>query len=273
MSSKTDQSGEGNSFLGSVVNSARMRMNRQFLLTSFAGLVSLNAMAQDVSDAQETDTLSANHHKITVLNQPAMFVDDPHAAPLSWDDVMPQAQNKDDDKLEGWERWNVVLTSGSRHIGARTYEVESVETFDFGDVFGDLSEQFPELSDLKVNIKTVTDEPYNEFNPGIGAEYRLNNNFHAAAGVYKNSISGISVYLGAGGETNRDKFLGAGMDVGAVTGYLEDVVPSAFPYVRLGREDQIINAQLGGIPAIENITPAVVALRLRVNLDPVFEPE
>jgi len=272
--SEIDSSVSGGSALGSALSTARAHMNRQFLLTSFAGLMSFGALAQEVPETQAQDTLDTENPKaITILSQPSMM-DDPQAAPISWDDIVkPQAQNQDDDKLEGWERWNVVLTSGSRHIGARTYQVESVETFDFGDVFGDLADQFPQLGDLEVKIPTVTDEPYNEFNPGIGAEYRLNNNFHAAAGIYKNSIHGISVYLGAGAETNREKFLGAGLDVGAVTGYAEDVVPSAFPYIRLGREDQIINAQFGGIPAIENVTPAVVALRLRVNLDPVFEPE
>tara|TARA_R110001592_G_scaffold20926_22_gene84859 strand:- start:14398 stop:15249 length:852 start_codon:yes stop_codon:yes gene_type:complete len=275
--SEIDKRTSSESFLGSsLISTMHTRLSRQFLLTGFAGLMSFGAMAQEPAEAQPKDTLNTQTPtEISILNRPTM-VDDVQNAPISWGDIVkPQAQThaQDDDKLEGWERWNVVLTSGSRHIGAHTYAVESIETIDLGDLFGDLSAQFPQLNDMEVNIKTVTQEPYNEFNPGVGAEYRLNNNFHAAAGIYKNSISGISVYLGAGAETNRDKFLGAGIDVGAVTGYMKDVVPSAFPYMRLGREDQVINAQVGGIPAIENITPAVVALRLRVNLDPVFDPE
>ena len=238
--SEIDKRTSSESFLGSsLISTMHTRLSRQFLLTGFAGLMSFGAMAQEPAEAQPKDTLNTQTPtEISILNRPTM-VDDVQNAPISWGDIVkPQAQThaQDDDKLEGWERWNVV-------------------------------------NDMEVNIKTVTQEPYNEFNPGVGAEYRLNNNFHAAAGIYKNSISGISVYLGAGAETNRDKFLGAGIDVGAVTGYMKDVVPSAFPYMRLGREDQVINAQVGGIPAIENITPAVVALRLRVNLDPVFDPE
>lgn len=259
--------------IGGALSVPNASLARQFLLSGTAGVMASAAvMAQDIPDQNSQYLMDINTpHATTMMHQPSlMSIEAPQLSTVSWNDVAPaQNLNTPDDKLQGWERLNVVLTSGSRHIGARTYQVEETQTYDFGDILPDVPGL--DFEDFVVDVKTVKDEPFNEFNPGFGVEYRLNDHFHAAAGLYSNSIHGLSVYAGAGVETNREKFLGAGLDVGAVTGYQDGVVPSAFPYIRLGREDHILNAQIGGFPEIENVTPAVIALRVRVNLEPTID--
>lgn len=107
---------------------------------------------------------------------------------------------------------------------------------------------------------------YNNFNPGAGFEYRLSRHFHAGAGLYKNSIEELSVYALGGVETNGRRFMGAGIEVGVVSGYTEGIIPSAMPYLRLGRRDGRVNIKINAIPEIKNVTPAVVAAQVRVRL-------
>lgn len=109
--------------------------------------------------------------------------------------------------------------------------------------------------------------PFNEFNPGLGLEYKLSKHFHASAGTYKNSIYRQSFYAGIGIETDGSKPLGAGIELGGITGYAElPVIPSAIPYLRFGSQDGRVNFKLLGIPPIKNLTPAVLGLQMRVKI-------
>lgn len=175
----------------------------------------------------------------------------------------------DPKKLTLRERFNVVVMTGSYHIGDRTYNTATpfrvIQQAQLG----------PQGQLLLMPVVTggVETHKYNEFNPGVGVEFRINKYLHTGAGVYKNSIHQTSVYALLGTETSRSKFLGAGMEVGAVTGYFKPIIPSAVGYVRLGREDQAVNVKIGGIPPIKDVTPAVVTAQVRVNLDALFKPK
>ncbi len=108
---------------------------------------------------------------------------------------------------------------------------------------------------------------FNEFNPGLGAEYRLSPTFHIGAGAYHNSVKKLSAYALVGAETNGDRFLGAGVEAGVVSGYLADspVIPSALPYIRIGKRTGFANAKIGCIPNIKDVTPTVLTLQVRIN--------
>ncbi len=110
------------------------------------------------------------------------------------------------------------------------------------------------------------EEGYNNFNPGIGFEYRLNNTFHIGAGGYYNSLERFSGYALAGAETSGKRFFGVGAEAGIVTGYDWAVTPAAMPYVRLGSRESRVNAKIDVMPPIPGVTPALVTLQLRVKL-------
>lgn len=107
---------------------------------------------------------------------------------------------------------------------------------------------------------------FNNLNPGIGAQYKISRLFHVGAGVYHNSLEKTAVYGVVGIETDGGKPYGAGLEIGAVTGYANPVTPAALPYVRLGRKDGKMNAKIDFMPPLKNVTPAVVALQLRFRL-------
>lgn len=107
---------------------------------------------------------------------------------------------------------------------------------------------------------------FNAFTPGIGFEIRLNNYFHAGAGVYRNSIYKTSGYGLIGVETNGNKPVGVGIEGGIVSGYEKSVTPTALPYLRLGSRKGRINVKLAVIPEIENVTPYVLTAQVRVKL-------
>lgn len=146
------------------------------------------------------------------------------------------AQEKDTEPESFKDRTSLVVSAGSYHIGQRT--------------FYDNGEQ----------------RHFNEFNPGFGLEYRLNDKFHLVACAYRNSIYNTSVYAGAGYETDGSKFLGFGVDAGIVTGYELPVAPAVVPYLRIGPRNDRFNVKLNVIPPVKGVTPAVVALQARISL-------
>lgn len=108
--------------------------------------------------------------------------------------------------------------------------------------------------------------PFNEFNPGVGLEYKLSDHIHLSAGTYRNSVYRQSVYAGVGFETGGNKQFGLGIELGGITGYNEmPVVPSAIPFVRIGDKNGV-NAKVMVIPPVKNLTPAVVGLQFRVPI-------
>lgn len=73
---------------------------------------------------------------------------------------------------------------------------------------------------------------YEQFNPGVGVEWVLDDVTRVGTGAYRNSSGRLSVY----GTVNREMDLGRfgiGVEVGGVTGYKWPVLPLAFPFVRV----------------------------------------
>lgn len=106
---------------------------------------------------------------------------------------------------------------------------------------------------------------FNEFNPGVGLEYRLNDTFHVEAGTYKNSLYRTSVYASVAAETNGSKFFGAGIQAGVLTGYDMPAPVAAIPYLRFGSRDDKVNVKVNVIPPIKNVTPATIGAQVRVK--------
>lgn len=73
---------------------------------------------------------------------------------------------------------------------------------------------------------------YQQFNPGIGVEWAVDEITRVGTGAYRNSSGRLSVYGTAKREMGMGRF-GVGLEVGAVTGYKWPVLPLAFPFVRV----------------------------------------
>ncbi|HYD17449.1 MAG TPA: hypothetical protein VEF76_03095 [Patescibacteria group bacterium] len=138
----------------------------------------------------------------------------------------------------GTEKGDVALlvSGASYHVGQRTYRDENGQS-----------------------------RKWNEFNPGLGLEVQLSRHFYLAAGGYKNSIHKPSLYAGIGAETDSRRRWGLGVQAGLITGYEIPVVPSAIPYLRIGRQDKA-NVKINVIPPIKGLTPAVAAVQLRIPI-------
>jgi opacity protein-like surface antigen len=106
---------------------------------------------------------------------------------------------------------------------------------------------------------------FNEINPGVGLEYRINDTFHVEAGAYKNSLYRTSVYASVAAETKGSRFLGAGLQAGVLTGYDMKLPVAAIPYLRFGSRDDKVNVKLNIIPPIPKITPATIGAQVRVK--------
>lgn len=104
--------------------------------------------------------------------------------------------------------------------------------------------------------------PWNETNPGIGLEYRISPYFHARTGYYRNSIDRNSIYGAVGLETSGKKFFGAGIEVGAASGYYSPVMPVGFLYGRIGSRDGRVNVKINGVPSKKPIIAAEVRIKL-----------
>jgi hypothetical protein len=64
-----------------------------------------------------------------------------------------------------------------------------------------------------------TEQPFNEFNPGIGIAYDINNYVQARAGFYDNSYNRLSVYAAGSLHTDINYLISIGTQVGVVSGY------------------------------------------------------
>ncbi len=141
-------------------------------------------------------------------------------------------------------RASVLFTGLSRHFGDRDYTEDN-------------------------NRKT-----FNEFNPGAAMEWRFNEHFHMRSGVYRNSVREISGALLFGWETRGDKFFGAGVEGGIVSGYGKvsnghRVVPAASVLLRIGGREKI-NFVLEMIPADKET--AVLGAGLRIPMSEKLIP-
>src|SRR5687767_13866184 len=99
------------------------------------------------------------------------------------------AQTPDNDRKDPKGDVAAVVTLGSHHFGRYTFTDNGLQRH------------------------------FNEVNLGGGLEYRLNDRFHLGAGVYRNSIYKPAAYGLLGIETAGRRFLGAGVEIGVVSGY------------------------------------------------------
>lgn len=73
---------------------------------------------------------------------------------------------------------------------------------------------------------------YEQFNPGVGVEWTVDETTRAGVGAYRNSSGRLSVYGSVNREMDFGRF-GVGLEVGGVTGYKWPVLPLVFPFVRV----------------------------------------
>jgi opacity protein-like surface antigen len=148
--------------------------------------------------------------------------------------VTVEAKKPDPDPPEKG-KLSVVFSVASRHFGWREFRENGV------------------------------DRTFNEFNPGVGLEYRLNDTFHVEAGTYKNSLYRTSMYASIAAETNGSKFLGAGVQAGVLTGYDMPAPVAAIPYLRFGSRDDKVNVKVNVIPPIKDVTPFTLGAQVRIK--------
>ena len=101
---------------------------------------------------------------------------------------------------------------------------------------------------------------YNELNYGVGIVESTGQKSYYTAGVYKNSFSNMSTYIGFGYEFSKY----SGIMGGAVTGYpMAMVVPSITPYLIL---PIVKRAELQFLMPFMPGATQVVAIQLRIGL-------
>lgn len=106
-----------------------------------------------------------------------------------------------------------------------------------------------------IHVAAIHADPghgYNTFTPGIGV--MCESKFLVGGGIYRNSISRTSTYAAVGYQPMRLANVKIGFIAGAVTGYLEDVVPLAAVLVSYK------NVHFTLIPEVKTKTPAVVGI-------------
>jgi hypothetical protein len=105
---------------------------------------------------------------------------------------------------------------------------------------------------------------HNSSTPGIGLEYRLRDHFHLSGGFFANTYSQkFCAYALAGFETNGEKAVGIGTEIGVATGTHVPLV--VVPYVRFGARDGRLNLKLNAIPPGPG-TPLTFGCQLRWKL-------
>ena len=128
---------------------------------------------------------------------------------------------------------------------------------------------------LQINLASYhpsasSDEDYNEFNPGLGLEYHLED-FYIAGGFFENSIDKFSTYFGAGLERNLfTEWFGLGVLGGVVTGYDSGFSPrlAAVPYAYFKSGRATLKAHY--VPAVGDVEDDAVGFALRFDLGGVL---
>lgn len=118
-----------------------------------------------------------------------------------------------------------------------------------------------------ISYHSNREREYNERNPGLGIEYRINNEWSLASGFYKNSFSRTTYYAYANWTPINLGPVWFGLAGGAVTGYknLNDggVAPALVPSAewRYGRFAAMVNY----IPKLEKGGSDVVGVVFKVR--------
>ena len=89
---------------------------------------------------------------------------------------------------------------------------------------------------------------FNNYNPGIALNYKLNYTFSVESGMYYNSFRETSVYGAISQKLDSERWLEVGLMYGAVTGYFNrPVIPMAALYAEIS---DVIRITLTPDPAI-----------------------
>ena len=111
-----------------------------------------------------------------------------------------------------------------------------------------------------------SDDDFNEFNPGLGLEYHMENYF-LAAGFFENSIDKFSTYWGVGHErTIGADWFGLGILGGVVTGYDGGFSPrlAAVPYFLLKSGGTSLKTYY--VPAVGDVDADAIGFALRFDM-------
>jgi len=107
-------------------------------------------------------------------------------------------------------------------------------------------------------------QQYNENHSGVGVEYDLGG-YYVAGGYYLNSLSRDSYYFGFGTERRFSALpsVGAGVMLGAVTGYNAEMLLGPIPYAFVGNRYFTLRTFL--FPPMERVSSGAVGLQLRIG--------
>lgn len=111
-----------------------------------------------------------------------------------------------------------------------------------------------------------TSKSYNEVNPGLGVRANFKA-FFVEAGAYKNSLSKVSKYAGAGWRVVGDSDIGVNLLAGVITGYPIDPSPFLLPEITIRTKN--LNVRLVYIPEVKTKwfrTDSALGLSLAVPL-------
>lgn len=129
---------------------------------------------------------------------------------------------------------------------------------------------FLQINTASYHPSADSDDDLNEFNPGLGLEYHLEN-YYFAGGFFENSIDNTSTYLGVGHErTIGVDWFGLGILGGVVTGYDGGFSPrlAAIPYVLFKKDRTALKAYY--VPAVGDVDQDAIGFALRVDMGGLF---
>jgi hypothetical protein len=129
---------------------------------------------------------------------------------------------------------------------------------------------FLQINAASYHPRADSDDDLNEFNPGLGLEYHLEN-YYFAGGFFENSIDKTSTYLGVGHErTIGVDWFGLGILGGVVTGYDGGFSPrlAAIPYVLFKKDRTALKAYY--VPAVGDVDQDAIGFALRVDMGGLF---
>lgn len=104
---------------------------------------------------------------------------------------------------------------------------------------------------------------YNERNFGLGLERKLEENWSAIGGWYRNSYDNTSIYAGTAWMPIHRGYFHFGIAGGAVTGYSHVIGAFAFPTVAV--QGKQVGMNIAIVPSL-NRPFSVIGLQLKVNL-------
>ena len=123
------------------------------------------------------------------------------------------------------------------------------------------ADTYLDIHGVSKHLNTTT--KYNENNTGIGITHDLNENTYISIGGYRNSMDKHSNYILYGYRLLNTKYFDINLQDGLVTGYTNIPIPAFLPIISIGDKYKL---NIGTIPAINGITPAVIFFNTSIKL-------